>query len=564
MILTKIYMWGNRDMYINKRNLCIGCMKPLGTDGICPYCGLNQEEYRPIPRCLSLGTVLLQRYVTGRVLGEGAFGITYIGWDTFLDIPVAIKEYFPSDMVSRDVICGSGNEVYLYENEKKKDYDTYLKKFLGEAQCLSQLNQIKGIVSVRDFFYENNTAYIVMQNIEGISVREYVKRNGKVPAEQVLEMFRPVLEALDKVHGMGIIHRDISPDNLIVKTDGSLVLIDFGAARIRNIDNTKTITVMFKSGFSPEEQYQYKGKWGAYTDIYSLCATMYYMITATVPMDSIRRSVSDDMLSLVDMREISLPSKQKRALMKGMEIVAEKRYQTISQLCEALYGEGEKEEEEGRQKRCTFLESNRTRMLIASVVLLLIAGGVVWYDYVGQITTGQEVPVVTPDVAVPNENQNMYEMISLTNQPKEKVEQLLKKYGDNIHITWKKEYSSTVTKDCVVSQSIAAGEKFTESESIELVITVSNGVKKRTVPELTGKTKTRVKEILAQRNLKAEFVSEPSSSMKGTVICQSVKAGKKVREGKKLVITISEGKTSLQTTARPQERQKNDFIGVIQ
>lgn len=501
-------------MYINKRNLCIGCMKPLGTDKVCPHCGLNQEEYRPIPRCLSLGTVLLQRYVTGRVLGEGAFGITYIGWDMVLDIPVAIKEYFPSDMVSRDVICGSGNDVYLYENEKKKDYDTYLKKFLGEAQCLSQLNQIEGIVSVKDFFYENNTAYIVMQNIEGVSVKEYVKKNGSVPANEVVEMFRPVLEALDKVHSMGIIHRDISPDNLMVKNEGGLVLIDFGAARIRNIDNTKTMTVMFKRGFSPEEQYRYKGKWGAYTDIYSLCATIYYMITATVPMDSIMRAVSDDMLSLVSMREITLPLRQKKALMKGMEVAAENRYQNIGQLCEALYGtEGEEESE----KEHIGLRINRKSVLIASTALaLILGGGIVWYDDSAGVAKGKkEFPVPTTTMAFSHEQAAKYEVISLMNS-----------------------------------------------------ITTSKEVRKRTVPELTGKTKARAKEILAQRNLKAEFVSEPSSRTKGTVIRQSIKAGKKIREGKKIVVTISEGETPPKATASKPKRKtendrKDDFAGVI-
>lgn len=355
-------------MYINGHNLCIGCMRPLDQEGGCSFCGLKQEEYSPIPRCLMPGTDLAGRYVTGKVLGEGSFGITYMGWDKYMNIPVAIKEYFPSDMVSRDVICGSDNSVYLYENEKKKDYDNYLKKFLEEAKCLSRFNQVKGIVSVRDFFYENNTAYLVMQYIDGISVKEYVSRNGKMRAGEVLEKIRPVLQALEQVHNTGIIHRDISPDNLMIKKDGNLILIDFGAARMRNIDNTKTMTVMFKRGFSPEEQYRYKGRWGAYTDVYSICATIYFMITGTAPVDSVIRALGDDMPSLVTMKELDISVRQRKAIMKGLAVVAKNRWQNIGELYGALF---EEEEYPVRSRKL-----KRQGYIAAAILLLVMAGAV--------------------------------------------------------------------------------------------------------------------------------------------------------------------------------------------
>ena len=306
-------------MNIEGSNLCIGCMKPLGQTGRCSFCGMKQEEYNPIPRCLLPGTRLADRYILGKVLGEGSFGITYIGWDSRLQIPVAIKEYFPSEMVSRDVICGNGNKVYLYENAKKDHYQEDIKKFLNEAKCLSKFNEVEGIVSVLDFFYENETAYIVMQFIDGVSVKEYIKEKGKMSGRQLLSAMRPVLLALEKVHRTGIVHRDISPDNIMIRKDGSLVLIDFGAARMRNIDNTKTMTVLFKRGFSPEEQYRYKGRWGAYTDVYSISATMYYMLTGNAPTDSVIRALGDDMPSLLSMKELEISARQKKAIMKGCQ-----------------------------------------------------------------------------------------------------------------------------------------------------------------------------------------------------------------------------------------------------
>ncbi len=352
-------------MYINSRNLCIGCMRPLGVDPICPHCGMKQDGYIPVPRCLTPGTVLAGRYITGKVLGEGAFGITYIGWDTSMDIIVAIKEYFPSNMVSRDVICGSGNKIYTYENEKKHDYDRYLKKFIHEAKCLSRFYEVEGIVPVLDFFYENNTAYIVMQYIEGISVKQYIEKNGKIPAKKVMKMIRPVLMALEQVHRAGIVHRDISPDNIMIRPDQSLVLIDFGAARMRNLDTPQTMTVMFKRGYSPEEQYRYKGCWGPYTDVYSICATMYYMMTAVTPADSVIRALKDDMPSLVGMRDLGIPTAQRRAVMKGLAVTLKNRWQNVEELCQALYKDC------GMRERKRKFQDHQNKKLLVVMMLTL-------------------------------------------------------------------------------------------------------------------------------------------------------------------------------------------------
>ncbi|MBD8972520.1 MAG: serine/threonine protein kinase [Clostridiales bacterium] len=243
---------------------------------VCPYCGLEQRSYTPIPRCLIVGTRLADCYVLGKVLGEGSFGITYIGWDSLLEIPVAIKGYYPSDLVSRDVVRGNDNSVYLFSGIEKEEYDSRLERFLKEARNLTRFNQLPSIVSVRDFFYANNTAYIVMDYIEGESLKAYIKREGAMDAREVLKVFRPILESLEKMHVTGIIHRDISPDNLLFDADHNLVLIDFGAAELQNAELTRTVTITFKRGFSPEEQYRSHGKQGPWTDIYALCASMYY------------------------------------------------------------------------------------------------------------------------------------------------------------------------------------------------------------------------------------------------------------------------------------------------
>lgn len=263
-------------MKVNGRERCVGCMKPLTAEGRCAYCGLQQDKYRPIPRCLRPGMCLRDRYVLGRCSGR-AFGISYIAWDCLLDTVVAIKEYFPASLVSRHISEeDEDTNVYIYEKRESQKYQESLKKYLGEAKSLSAYYDLDGIVSVRDFFYANNTAYIVMGYVDGISVKEYVEKNGPIEGEKFLRMLEPVIQSLAKVHQTGVLHRDISPDNMLLTRDEKLVLIDFGAARKENINMTRSMTVVFKRGFSPEEQYRTRGQQGAWTDVYALCATAYY------------------------------------------------------------------------------------------------------------------------------------------------------------------------------------------------------------------------------------------------------------------------------------------------
>lgn len=556
-------------MYINGHNLCIGCMRPLGPEGGCSFCGMKQEEYTPIPRCLMPGTELAGRYVTGKVLGEGSFGITYMGWDTCMDIPVAVKEYFPCDMVSRDVICGSDNSVYLYESEKKHDYHLYLKKFWGEAKCLSRFNQVEGIVSVRDFFYENETAYLVMQYVDGISVKKHVAEHGKIAASRVLEQIRPVLRALEQVHNTGVVHRDISPDNLMIKEDGSFVLIDFGAARMRNLDTTKTMTVMFKRGFSPEEQYRCKGKWGPYTDVYSICATIYFMMTGVPPVDSVIRALGDEMPSLVSMKELDIPVRQRKALMKGLAVSAKNRWQNIGELYGALFGE-----EDGTGYRRSGLcmpgggrWGDRKKAVAAVFCVFLFAGFAAGSIYLLRHNAGaekanhllvrqtetlasgaaaQEGTAGGGDGQIPEAN--------------------LSDNGSASEVTAS---GNGEMPEAAVAESGQAEAAYREPEK-----------KKVKVPDLAGMKEREAKNRLGKRGLKYKVRRVEHSEKKGTVVAQSVRAGKQVAEGTKVTLTVSSGTAPVRTPApgaaendrgtrnekKPSANRGKDeeFAGVIQ
>lgn len=321
-------------MKIRGVNVCIGCMHTMDKEEECPYCNLNIKEYKQLPHCLLPGTKLAKRYILGKVLGEGSSGITYLAWDFVLEIPVAIKEFYPLDIVKRDLIRGTDPKVYI---QGKEEYKEKLDNFIRGAVYLSRFNGEEGIAAVRDFFSANQTAYLVMEYVDGESVREVVQKKGKMNGKKVLTLMKPVLKSLAKVHQMGLLYLDMSPDNLVLNKTGKLVMVDFGTARRYDISGKESVSPLFKKGFSPEEQYRSNGHQGKWSDIYAVCATMYYMMTGKEPIDVVERIAGKTLTSLEEMPDIELSSKKKATIMKGLSIRAENRYQNMEQLMEALY-----------------------------------------------------------------------------------------------------------------------------------------------------------------------------------------------------------------------------------
>ena len=265
----------------NRYDKCPNCMQALGQgEDVCPYCGFDVSGYEEKPNCLRPFTVLQGKYMIGRVIGMGGFGITYIGWDLNLQTYIAIKEYYPESFAQRDAMTTT---IVSTLDSKKEIYDKGLKRYVEEARNLSKFYQLQGIVSVKDFFYENGTGYIVMEYINGVDLKHYLKgMGGKLDEATVLALMKPVFESLYEVHKNGLVHRDISPDNIMVDNEGKIKLIDFGSVRGQSAETDKTYTVILKHGYAPPEQYYAKGKQGPWTDIYSLCATMYKMLTGEV------------------------------------------------------------------------------------------------------------------------------------------------------------------------------------------------------------------------------------------------------------------------------------------
>ena len=191
-----------------------------------------------------------------------------------MDMKVAIKEYLPDTIAYR---TPGATLMSTYAGEKHDAYQLGAEKFYEEARTIAKFNGHPNIINVQQFFYENNTAYFVMEYIEGIDLKKYAtQKGGKLNEQEVLKIILPIVDALIVVHSVGVLHRDISPDNIYITNDGTVKLLDFGAAGQVLGEHSKSLSVILKPGFAPIEQYQTKGKQGPWTDVYALAATMYY------------------------------------------------------------------------------------------------------------------------------------------------------------------------------------------------------------------------------------------------------------------------------------------------
>ncbi len=320
--------------------LCMGCMKEMEeSDSFCPHCGQKRGEANTA-RALQPQTILNGKYLVGKVIGEGGFGITYLAYDLNLERRIAIKEYFPNEHAARDTSVSTQTALKVLTDGDEEQYKKGLERFSREAANLAKFSGLPGIVSIKETFYENNTAYMVMEYIEGVTLEKYLEdHGGRLPYAEVIGMMKPVMEDLEKIHKAGIIHRDISPDNIMVCNDGSVKLIDFGAARFVGNNDRKSLTIVLKHGYAPEEQYRSDGDQGPWTDVYALAATMYRMITGIVPQESTDRILGGDKVVPINKLVKELPKRVSDAIMHGMRIRASGRTKTMTAYGLELSGE---------------------------------------------------------------------------------------------------------------------------------------------------------------------------------------------------------------------------------
>ncbi len=312
---------------------CYHCFQEKPNNGTCPFCGYDpSRDKEKYPLALPEGTILGGRYIVGRVLGEGGFGITYVAQEYATKRLVAIKEYLPGEMATRS--CSY--EVTAYSGQRMTDFAYGKDCFLEEARTLAEFQKEEHIVSIYSFFEENGTAYFAMEYVDGISLQQYMReRGGRLSPEEANRLLRPVMEAVGKIHRKGIVHRDISPDNILITEGGKAKLIDFGAARYSIGQKSMSLDVVLKHGFAPIEQYSRRSRQGPFTDVYAMAATYYYAITGKLPPDAIDR-MTDDQLQLPHALGIKIKKNQENALKKGLAVKAEDRWQSMHEFADAL------------------------------------------------------------------------------------------------------------------------------------------------------------------------------------------------------------------------------------
>lgn len=275
---------------INGRQFCENCFETV-TGSVCPACGYNSADNAPDPSMLVPGSVLMNRYVVGSVIGKGGFGITYLAYDALVCRKIAIKEYFPYGLAHR---AGGSPRVSVTSDESAEAFKLGAEKFYNEAKLVARFNGNPNIVAVYDCFYENSTAYIAMEYLRGCTLKEHIREHGVLGAPQALFAARSIAGALVVAHSASVLHRDISPDNIILCDDGNIKLIDFGAARQVVAEYSQSFSVILKPGFAPPEQYRKKGNQGPWTDDYSVGTTLYFTLTGDIPEDPSARVDDDD------------------------------------------------------------------------------------------------------------------------------------------------------------------------------------------------------------------------------------------------------------------------------
>lgn len=312
---------------------CMRCMAQ-SDDIICPVCGATAEDAQRIRGALAPQTILNGKYLVGAALGGGGFGVTYRALKLNSLRPVqgetvAVKEYFPRNISTR-----RGNGSIEPNPRERENFDRWRSKFVQEYRMLHRMEQCPSVVHVLDIFEENNTAYLVMEYVEGTTIEKRVREQGPIPAQQLLKTMEPFINDMYRLNEHNVVHRDMNPSNIILRRDAPPILIDFGSARPNDPETKKT--VLIRKGYAPPEQYDSDGRQGAWTDVYGLCATLYFALTGVEPPDARERRYDD---RLQDIGELcpALSRRQANVLMAGLEMDYTKRPASFESLAAGLY-----------------------------------------------------------------------------------------------------------------------------------------------------------------------------------------------------------------------------------
>lgn len=519
---------------------CYQCFHEYESEySVCPYCGYNAEAMTAEPQYLQPGTILMERYLIGTAVGAGGFGITYASWDSVLEQKVAIKEYLPGEFSTR--MPGSP-EVTVYGGEKTEQFREGRDKFLEESKRLARMQKVPGIVQIYNSFAENGTAYIVMEFLEGETLETRLKREGKILEREAVDIMLSVLQALKMVHKEGILHRDIAPNNIFLTEGGEVKLLDFGAARSATGSHSKSLTVLYKEGYTPEEQYRSRGDQGTWTDVYACAATLYRMLTGNVPPGALERRRKDTLKE---------PSKSGAkvshgtdvAVMNALNVEVNKRTQSAAKFMEELTsGKAKKHYVRTEEKKAGKIPLGvkiGTALLMGTmlVFLALLTGGV--FDITAPAFADMGIP--EGKTRVPN----------VVNCDIEEAQKRTEEAGLSFMIT-KKQFSLEIPENQILSQELKAGEFIEEGTRLEVIVSAGlnsmtvreleeNGIEMVEMPDVQYQDRDEAMAMLRNAGLDVKVEYETTGIVEGgKVTRQSVEAGEKMIKGQEVVLTIED------------------------
>lgn len=356
--------------------LCMGCMQQVEDHAIaCPYCGYNETAVQQEEYYLRPGTVIGGKYIAGRVLRYGGDVIKYIGMDAERDRKVTISEYLPSDFSTRSE---GETEVTIYSGDALEQFNQGLITFLNEGNRIQQLGAVVGIARIYDCVAENETGYYISEYLEGENLQQILDKGKRYAPEEARAFINEILQGLQKVHSLGIIHCDIAPENIFVTRSGAVKLLNFGSAKYATTANSQSLAIILKQGYAPEEQYRSRGQRGAWTDVYAVAAVMYRMLTGKVPIESADRTLEDtleDVSALVP----DMPNAMGNALMNALNVYQDERTASAAEFYKELNSPDTKRRKVKHKKRETGRMPVWVKGLVAVVACAVIAGGAMLY-----------------------------------------------------------------------------------------------------------------------------------------------------------------------------------------
>ena len=550
--------------------LCPGCMSPKADDDQCRKCGFdgtaNPDEF------LQIKTILSDRYLVGKVLSSNGEGATYMGYDAELDSPVFIREFFPKGLCTRE-----GENVYASE-QYSDSFVTHKNEFLSLARVLARMRNLSAILPVYDIFEQNDTAYYISEAVEYITLRDFLVRNGgRLNYNQMCRLFKPVFSTLASLHSVGVIHRGISPETMIVGRDGRLRIIGFCISDLRTA-RTTLAPELFK-GYAAIEQYGFDGDSGAWTDVYSVAAVIYRTLIGSPAPDATERVTNDRMIIPPDIAE-ELPAYALSALADALQILPNDRTQSIEDFRDELSAapnvvnrarqQGTPEERPRTSTRKRKKNSNKKYIAVAAVITVIVLSVVVLvfaktvFNNNGDDTTPTSYTTSAdsnPDYSSAVADRSKITVPDFTEYTASEILSVedteMIELNENFKIIWERKTDDS-EKGTILSQSVTKDDKVEKGTEITLEVSIGNGMVK--VPDVVDMLEDDAiielcKSGFMYQNIVVQEVYD-ANEKGGVVLEQSIESGEKVVEFAMIRIKVNSQDVEKTTTTTTTTTKK--------